>query len=146
MLRRDIRYQAAIIQNDQVLLLQMRSQQGDVFWLPPGGGREGNETPEECLKREMREETELEVRVERLLFTQPGIPGNTYDQLHTYLCRPISGTARAGSEPEMASMPALDIQGIAWFDLYDSSTWPPPEDMGKITLAWLDKLRMELSV
>ncbi len=145
MLRRDIRYQAAIIQKGQVLLLQMRSPQGEVFWLPPGGGREGNETPEECLKREMREETELKVQVERLLFTQPDMPGGVYDQLHTYLCRPISGTARAGNEPEIASMPVLDIQGIGWFDLSDDSAWPPPDEVGKITLAWLQKLRQAIS-
>jgi ribosomal protein S18 acetylase RimI-like enzyme len=98
--QRDIRYQAAIIQNGHVLLAQMRSPEGELFWLLPGGGREGNETAEECLIREMQEETGLTVKVERLLFVEPDMPGGAYDFLHTYLCYPISGAAQAGIEPE----------------------------------------------
>lgn len=144
MLHRDIRYQAAIIREHHVLLAQMSTPEGRVFWLPPGGGREGNETPEECILREIQEETGLTVSVERLLFTTPDMPGGAYDFLHTYLCQPISGTAAAGIEPETEFMPVLRIQALDWFDLRDPTTWRPQDELGVITFPWLEKLRAEL--
>ncbi|HRQ22907.1 MAG TPA: NUDIX domain-containing protein [Anaerolineales bacterium] len=143
-LHRDIRYQAAIVQDHYVLLAQMSTPEGKVFWLPPGGGREGNETPEECILREVQEETGLTVSVGRLLFTTPDMPGGTYDFLHTYLCQPISGTAAAGIEPETEFMPVLLIQDLDWFDLRDPSAWRSKDELGVITFPWLERLRDEL--
>jgi ADP-ribose pyrophosphatase YjhB (NUDIX family) len=143
-LHRDIRYQAAIVQNHHVLLAQMSTPDGKVFWLPPGGGREGDEKPEECILREIKEETGLTVSVERLLFTTPDMPGGAYDFLHTYLCHPISGIAAAGIEPETEFMPVLLIQDLDWFDLRDPTTWGTKEELGVITSPWLERLRAEL--
>jgi 8-oxo-dGTP pyrophosphatase MutT (NUDIX family) len=48
MMIRDIRYQAAIIHNRQILLIQHREHaSGRSYWLLPGGGREADETPEQ---------------------------------------------------------------------------------------------------
>jgi 8-oxo-dGTP pyrophosphatase MutT (NUDIX family) len=143
-IHRDIRYQAAIVQDHHVLLAQMSTPDGKVFWLPPGGGREGNEIPEECILREVQEETGLTVSVERLLFTTPDMPGGAYDFLHTYLCHPVSGTAQAGIEPEIEFMPVLLIQDLAWFDLRDPTNWRPQDELGVITFPWLERLRADL--
>lgn len=76
MLRRDVRYQAAIVHDDHVLLLKVVDiDSGAMFWLLPGGGREADETEEACVQREVREETELEVTVVRPLFEIPDHPG-----------------------------------------------------------------------
>jgi 8-oxo-dGTP pyrophosphatase MutT (NUDIX family) len=43
---------------NRVLLLQFREPEtGRVHWCPPGGGIEPDETPDECLRRELYEET-----------------------------------------------------------------------------------------
>lgn len=42
---------------DRVLLFEMRTADGRVFWCPPGGGLESGETHEEAAVREVREET-----------------------------------------------------------------------------------------
>lgn len=42
---------------ERVLLFQMHAADGRVFWCPPGGGVEGDETPEDAALRELREET-----------------------------------------------------------------------------------------
>lgn len=42
---------------DRVLLFEMRTADGRVFWCPPGGGLEPGETHEEAAVREVREET-----------------------------------------------------------------------------------------
>lgn len=45
MIIRDIRYQAAIVEGQHVLLAQMGMPDGRTFWVPPEGGKEGQESP-----------------------------------------------------------------------------------------------------
>jgi ADP-ribose pyrophosphatase YjhB (NUDIX family) len=56
-----IRYQAAIVEDDRILMLKVwdHAHSGHTFWLIPGGGREPGESEEDCVKREVREETHL---------------------------------------------------------------------------------------
>lgn len=42
------------------------------LWDFPGGGREGNETPEECVLRELKEEFEISLPESRLVFKKKG--------------------------------------------------------------------------
>jgi 8-oxo-dGTP pyrophosphatase MutT (NUDIX family) len=144
MVRRDIRYQAAIIQDHHVLLLRVAERDGSTFWLPPGGGREGEETAEACVCREVREETSLSVDVQQLLFADPAIPGDTYDHLHTFLCRIHGGTASPGVEPETDTAEHSSIREVGWFDLREPASWPPAPAMGLITCSWLERVRVEL--
>lgn len=71
----------------QVLLIQRR----DVpVWVLPGGGIDENETPEEAICREVREETGLEVRVVRKVAEY--VPINALVKpAHLFECRVISG-------------------------------------------------------
>jgi 8-oxo-dGTP pyrophosphatase MutT (NUDIX family) len=117
---------------------------GSTFWLPPGGGREGEETEECCVCREVFEETSLIVGMERLLFAEPEGPGGTYDHRHTYLCQVLGGTATPGVEPEVDTEEHSIIQEIGWFDLREPASWPSSPVMGLITLAWLQRLRAAL--
>jgi 8-oxo-dGTP pyrophosphatase MutT (NUDIX family) len=63
-----LRVAAIIIENGKVLLNQSNSNEN--FWFIPGGRAELLETSEESLRREMREELEAEVEVERLLWVE----------------------------------------------------------------------------
>ncbi len=145
MLKRDVRYQAAILQDHRVMLIRIIERDGTTFWLPPGGGREAGETEEVCVAREALEETGLQVTVERLLFVDPAIPGTEYSQsLRTYLCLPHGGIAAPGTEPEVDSESFTTIQELGWFDLRDRAGWPPEAVMGKITRGWLNKLQLAL--
>ena len=49
-----------IIRGDEVLLIHESARD---IWMLPGGGRERDETPEECCLREVLEETGLSVRL-----------------------------------------------------------------------------------
>jgi ADP-ribose pyrophosphatase YjhB (NUDIX family) len=59
---RDIRYQGAIIRDHQILLIKHTTEKdtGTSYWIFPGGGIEPDETEEDCVRREMKGETNLE--------------------------------------------------------------------------------------
>ncbi len=119
-----IRYQGAIIQDDQILLIMHREHStGRAYWLLPGGGREPGETEEACVQREMREETSLEIMVERLLLDEPSIPNDVYKRLKTYLCKVIKGEAKPGYEPEIEAAQNYAIVEARWFDMRDPNSW-----------------------
>ena len=61
-MNRHTRYQGAIVRDHQILLLRQRIfSSGRIVWLFPGGGIEADETEEDCVKREMKGETNLDV-------------------------------------------------------------------------------------
>lgn len=122
---RDVRYQGAIVEGGRLLLIRYRDHLTESsFWLIPGGGREPGESEEECVQREMREETTLDIRVERLLFEAPCAPDDpTYLRTRTYLCRIESGTALPGYEPGPPIPEGYGIVEVAWFDLTRPDTW-----------------------
>ncbi len=61
-----------VIRDAHILLIQHRHHaSGHSYWLLPGGGLEGDETPEGCVQREVREETHLHVEVGQHLLDDP---------------------------------------------------------------------------
>jgi len=72
-----IRVTAAIFVNDGMLLIAKRKSTARLpnLWEFPGGKVEPNETPEACLKRELKEEFDVDVIVENYL----GSNIHTYD-------------------------------------------------------------------
>jgi len=60
-----IRVAAAVMVNDGMMLIAKRKPTARLpnLWELPGGKIEPNETPEECLKRELKEEFDIDVMV-----------------------------------------------------------------------------------
>ena len=145
---RETRYQGAIVRDHHIMLLFGREDWGDgprEFWLLPGGGIEPGETAEEAVRREMLEETKLEVRVERLLLDRPPHPSDSgpYKRVVTYLCTPLGGEAAPGVEPEMS--PAVwVILDVCWFDLRDERGWGEAILKNPITYDQLVEIRRQL--
>ncbi len=116
------RYQGAIVRDGSILLIQHQEHQsGRSYWLLPGGGLEEGESEAQCVQREMREETGLEVQVEQMLMTSVGPSGRT--ERKTYLCRPIAGEAAPGYEPEAEAAMRYGIAAVQWLDLRDEVAW-----------------------
>jgi 8-oxo-dGTP diphosphatase len=121
---RIIRYQGAIIRDDHILLIQHQEHaSGHSYWLIPGGGIEAGETEEACVRREMLEETQLEVEVTGLLLDEPAESPSVYQRKKTYHCRVVSGEALPGYEPEEDAAAHYAIAAVRWFDLRDPATW-----------------------
>jgi 8-oxo-dGTP pyrophosphatase MutT (NUDIX family) len=92
---------AIIRRDDQVLLLNMRST-GKLF--PPGGGSEMDECLEDALRREVREETGLEIEIERFVgfkedfFYYDPADFAFHGLMFFYLCRPLTFQLAADAE------------------------------------------------
>jgi 8-oxo-dGTP diphosphatase len=142
---REIRYQGAIIKEHQILLIMHHALKSDVsYWVVPGGGIIEGETEDECVIREMREETNLEVEVERLLLDEPSPEDGAYKWSKTYLCKPVGGEASPGHEPEPEAASEYAISQVKWFDLEDDSTWENKLVEDPYTYPTLQKIRKAL--
>lgn len=151
MANRTTRYQAAVLRNTELLLLRyeldgaarrdaaaMGRRTG--WWMFPGGGREEGESEEECVVRELREETHLEVRVERLLYDAPTLTG-PYRNRRCFLCSIVTGEPQPGHEPEASGT----ITEVRWVDLHQEATWPPGLRQDDVAYEQIDRVREGLS-
>lgn len=142
---RHTRYQGAIIQNHRILLIRHREHAfGRSYWVIPGGGRQEGESELECIVREMGEETNLKVRVEKLLLDEPAPSYDVYERMKTYLCRPISGEASPGVEPELEAAEVYSIVAAEWFDLRSIASWDPAVLQDHITYPLMQRIQQRL--
>lgn len=73
------------------------------FWAPPGGGLSFGETAEECLKREVLEETGLEIKVGRFLFACELIRLPLHAIELFFMVEAATGELKTGQDPEAGS-------------------------------------------
>jgi ADP-ribose pyrophosphatase YjhB (NUDIX family) len=101
---------ALIIRDDQVLLVQRGKEPLKGYWSLPGGAVEAGEALETAIRREVLEETNLDVEVMKVIEIFERITRDAEGRaeyhyvLIDYLCTVKGGEARAGS----------DAAGIAW--------------------------------
>jgi ADP-ribose pyrophosphatase YjhB (NUDIX family) len=139
------RYQGAIVRDHHVLLIKHTEHlNGHSYWLIPGGGIEPGETEEQCVRREMQEETCLSVHVERLLLDEPNTHGGIYQRRKTYLCHVLDGEARPGFEPEEDASAVYGITEVAWFDLRHPARWNELITSDPITFPLMQRLQAAL--
>ncbi|MFE1399234.1 NUDIX hydrolase [Nocardiopsis dassonvillei] len=73
----------------------------DGRWVPPGGVLELDETPEQCVVREVREETGIEVKPVRLTGVYKNM--NLGVVSLAFLCEPVGGNLRTSDESTIAT-------------------------------------------
>ena len=142
---RHTRYQGAIVQDHHILLIRHRQHStGRAYWVIPGGGLDGSESEEDCVVREMKEETNLDIKIDYLIFDEPGHPDGVYEWRKTYICHPISGVASPGYEPEPEAAADYSISEVRWFDLCDEGGWDEDLRQDPFTYPQLVRLRKAL--
>ncbi len=82
----------AIIIKDNSLVVMYREKEGRKYYTFPGGGLEENETPEECVTREVLEEFGIEVKPVKKVYEYK----DSKTLQHYYLCEWISGELGSG--------------------------------------------------
>ena len=145
-MKRHTRYQGAIVRGDEILLIRHveHGRDGRSYWLLPGGGIEAGETDEECVIRELWEETNVVVQVEKLLLVDPAEAESIYQFRNTYLCRIVNGEPSPGYEPEEDASSVYGITEVGWFDLRQADAWPTEILEDSITFPVLQRIRAAL--
>jgi len=111
---------AAIISKDGYILITKRLPGYHLagLWEFPGGKQEPNESLEECLKREIKEELDIEIDVGSLFKTVRHEYEKKIVSLHVFECSFISG------EPK-----AIECQEFKWVkpETLSQYEFPPPD-------------------
>jgi 8-oxo-dGTP diphosphatase len=112
---------AAIIRKDNRVLIAERAPGENLAgkWEFPGGKIEPGETPQECLKREIREELEVDIDVLDLFGESIYEYHSGTIKLMAFWCQWISGDFRLNvhSRIEWVTRPELDFYDFAPADL-----------------------------
>lgn len=94
---------AVIIQNNKNLLLIHRYKNGKAYYVLPGGHQQPGETSEQTLLREIKEETNLDIAIDKKLWSINH--SETGEATHIFLVTRFSGSLRLGSPERERSHP-----------------------------------------
>ncbi len=144
-LARHTRYQGAIVRDGRVLLVKyLQRPSGRTFWVLPGGGIEPGETEVDCVRREMKEETNLDVTVVSLISDRVPQPEDKtlYRRIKTFLCHAAGGEPSPGIEPETQDYGIIEV---GWFDLHRPDSWDLQARSDPLTVRMLESLRSDLA-
>lgn len=94
-------------QNDQLLMVNHKGVVPGDFWAPPGGGLEFGETVNDCLQREFREETGLNITPGRYLFGCEFVRHPLHAIELYFEVSATGGVMATGSDPELQIIEAV---------------------------------------
>jgi 8-oxo-dGTP diphosphatase len=130
-----------VISNGRALLIRRGGPPLEGRWSIPGGMLEVGETLLEGVRRELAEETGIEVRVGELIevFERINVDGEGKTRYHfvvvDYLCEALSGQARAGS----------DVIDVAWATPAELRKYSLPETATQVILKAFEMARKSRS-
>ncbi|WP_114778987.1 NUDIX domain-containing protein [Botryobacter ruber] len=112
------------IQHEKLLLVRHQATIGNsAFWSPPGGGLTYDETIQECLVREFKEETGLDVQVTRFLFVNEFLQQPLHAVELFFEVQLTGGTLSTGTDPEAAPEEQL-IENVAFLSREEINQLP----------------------
>ena len=107
---------AAIIHDDEGHIFATQRGYGDFkdWWEFPGGKMEAGETPEEALKREIREELSTEISVDEFLCTVEYDYPMFHLTMHCYLCSLVTEALHLNEHEAAKWLAKDDLDSVKW--------------------------------
>lgn len=114
-----------VFSEDEKSLLLVRHRKGNrQYWIIPGGRLEYGETFHECAVRELKEETGLDVEVEKFVFLSEAIaPDRSRHIVNIYLkAKVIGGELKLGNEPVLAGVDFIPLSELERITVFPAIT------------------------
>ena len=113
-----IRVNGVLIEDGKILLVEQYVTETR-HWAHPGGRPELGETLEQCLIREIKEETGLDVSVDGLLYVTDRIRSDSHVVIISFLVSKKGGKLGTGSGPEFATGKIKSVKMVPLNELQD---------------------------
>lgn len=114
-IRKTIEVVAAVILQDGKLFATQRGYgEWKDWWEFPGGKIESGETPEEALKREIREELATEIEVKELLTTIDYDYPKFHLTMHCFLCTILNGQPSLLEHEDARWLEMNEVNSVRW--------------------------------
>ena len=105
---------AIIIKDGQVFATQRGYGEFQGWWEFPGGKMEAGESPQEALKREIREELDADVLVKELLETVEWDYPNFHLTMHCFICSLLSGSIHLNEHEAATWLTHATLKSVKW--------------------------------
>ncbi len=106
---------AAIIRKeDKIFATQRGYGEWQDWWEFPGGKMEAEETPEEALKREIREELSTEISVDEFLYTVEYDYPAFHLTMHCYLCSLLTEALHLNEHEAARWLGKDELNSVKW--------------------------------
>ena len=106
---------AAIIRKgDAIFATQRGYGEWKDYWEYPGGKVEPGETPEEALSREIREELEAEISIDKFLYTVEWDYPKFHLTMHCYMCSLLADSIHLTEHEAARWLSGEDIRSVKW--------------------------------
>jgi len=114
------RVSVIVITDDNKILLVRHRKGNRLYWVLPGGRLEYGETFHECAVRELKEETGLDIEVEKFCFLSEAIaPDRSRHIVNIYLKgKVVGGTVKLGNEPVLAGVDFIPLSELEKITLF----------------------------
>ena len=114
-----IRVGSIILREDKILLIAHKKN-GEIYWLIPGGGVDFGESLEEALKRELREELNIEIKAGKpcMLFDSIEPNGSRHIVNIYFLSEHIGGEFKLGTDDRLHDYKYFSSHELSQIKIY----------------------------
>lgn len=114
-----VRVAGILIKEGKMLFIE-HGKKGKRYWLLPGGGVDYGESFEEALKREFREEVNLDIEVLNLKFISEAIApdGSKHIINMFFIVKEVGGSLKMAKEDRIVGLEYLEISNLNNYIIY----------------------------
>ena len=105
---------AIIIKDGQIFATQRGYGEFQGWWEFPGGKMEAEESPQEALKREIREELDADILVKELLETVEWDYPNFHLTMHCFICNLLSESLHLNEHEAAIWLNLENLRSVKW--------------------------------